>query len=280
MATNPLTLLSQSSLQDYVDCSLRFKLRYLDRLSYPAMESEPALENEKHQQEGEYFHRLLQQHLIGIPAEQIARLANTANLQRWWGNFLADPSIQGLGNASGLYSEVTLSAPLGKYRLLAKYDLIAVNNGKATIYDWKTYRKRPRNEWLAARMQTRVYRAMLAKAGAHLNKGQPFEPEQIEMIYWFADFPDDPARFEYTSAQYQRDWDLLVKLSDEIALREAQDNAASFPQTDDRQKCAFCTYRSYCERGVHAGAWDEVEAEMEAEEFFDVNFEQIGEIAF
>jgi len=280
MATNPLTLLSQSSLQDYVDCSLRFKLRYLDRLSYPAMESEPALENEKHQQEGEYFHRLLQQHLIGIPAEQIARLANTANLQRWWGNFLADPSIQGLGNASGLYSEVTLSAPLGKYRLLAKYDLIAVNNGKATIYDWKTYRKRPRNEWLSARMQTRVYRAMLARAGAHLNKGQPFEPEQIEMIYWFADFPDDPARFEYTSAQYQRDWDLLVKLSDEIALREAQDNAASFPQTDDRQKCAFCTYRSYCERGVHAGAWDEVEAEMEAEEFFDVNFEQIGEIAF
>jgi CRISPR/Cas system-associated exonuclease Cas4 (RecB family) len=280
MATNPLSLLSQSSLQDYVECSLRFKLRYLDRLSYPAMESEPALENEKHQQEGEYFHRLVQQHLIGIPAEQIARLANTANLQRWWGNFLADPAIQGLGKANGLYSEVTLSAPLGNYRLLAKYDLIVVDNGRTTIYDWKTYRRRPRNEWLSARMQTRVYRAMLARAGAHLNKGQPFVPEQIEMIYWFADFPDEPARFEYTSAQYQRDWDLLVKLSDEIALRQAQDNPASYPQTDDRQKCAFCTYRSYCERGVHAGAWDEAEAEMEAEELFDVNFEQIGEIAF
>lgn len=274
MAPNQLTILSQSSLQDYIDCSLRFKLRYLERLSYPAIESEPALENEKHQQEGEYFHRLLQQYLIGIPPAQIARLANSANLQRWWTNFLADPGLQGIQGNAGLFPESNLSAPLGKHRLLAKYDLIVVRDGKATIYDWKTYRKRPRNEWLSARMQTRVYRALLVQAGAHLNNGQPFTPEQIEMIYWFADFPGEPARFEYTSAQYQRDWDLLVKLSDEI------DSASSHPQTDDRQKCVYCTYRSYCERGIHAGDWQEAETESQVDELFDVNFEQIGEIAF
>lgn len=271
MDANSLALLSQSSLQDYVDCSLRFKLRYLDRLSYPAIESEPALENEKHQREGEYFHRLLQQHLVGISAAKIARLANTANLERWWSNWQHFIAQQELGNSS---PEVTLSAPLGNYRLLAKYDLISVRDGKATIYDWKTYRKRPRDEWLAARMQTRVYRAMLVQAGGHLNNGQPFEPEQVEMIYWFADFPDEPARFAYTSAQYERDWALLLKLSEEVG------SASSYPQTDDRQKCNFCTYRSYCERGVLAGDIGLGEAEMEAEELFDVNFEQIGEIAF
>jgi CRISPR/Cas system-associated exonuclease Cas4 (RecB family) len=274
MAASSFTILSQSSLQDYVDCSLRFKLRYLERLSYPAMESEPALENEKHQQEGEYFHRLLQQYLVGIPAEQIGRLANTPNLQRWWENFLSDPGLQSLRDDAGLFPESNLSAPLGKHRLLAKYDLIVVKDGKATIYDWKTYRKRPRNEWLSARMQTRVYRLLLVKAGMHLNNGQPFAPEQIEMIYWFADFPNEPARFEYTAAQCQRDWDLLLKLSDEI------DSASDYPQTDDRQKCLYCTYRSYCERGVRAGDWAEAETESQAEELFDVNFEQIGEIAF
>ncbi|HET9910699.1 MAG TPA: PD-(D/E)XK nuclease family protein [Anaerolineales bacterium] len=277
MNTQPfqLTTLSQSSLQDYLDCAQRFKLRYLDRLSYPAVETEPALENEKHQQEGEYFHRLLQQHLIGIPAEQIAKFANTPNLQRWWENFQNSIDLTGLhANLSGLYPEATLSAPLGKYRLLAKYDLIALQDGKATIYDWKTYRKRPRNEWLAARMQTRVYRALLVQAGAHLNGGKPFEPEQIEMIYWFADFPEEPAHFLYTTTQFKRDWDLLIKLSDEVA------SASSYPLTEDRQKCAFCTYRSYCERGVRAGDIEQAEAEMEAEELFDVNFEQIGEIAF
>ena len=265
-----------------MDCAQRFKLRYLDRLSYPAAETEPTLENEKHQQEGEYFHRLVQQHLIGIPAEQIARFANTPNLQRWWESFQNDKDLRGLrevsSNADGgvprLYTESTLSAPLGKHRLLAKYDLIAVRDGKAVIYDWKTYRKRPRNEWLSARMQTRVYRALLVQAGAHLNNSKPFEPEQIEMIYWFADFPEEPARFPYNSAQFQRDWDTLLKLSDEVA------SATAYPLTEDRQKCLFCTYRSYCERGIRAGDIEQAEAERDAEELFDVNFEQIGEIAF
>ena len=272
--TFQLTTLSQSSLQDYLDCAQRFKLRYLDRLSYPAIETEPTLENEKHQQEGEYFHRLIQQHLIGIPAEQIARFANTPNLQRWWENFQNSKDLAGIKTLAVTYPEATLSAPLGKHRLLAKYDLISVEQGKVTIYDWKTYRKRPRNEWLVARMQTRVYRALLVQAGAHLNNGRPFEPEQIEMIYWFADFPEEPAHFPYTAAQFQRDWDVLLKLSAEVAT------ASSYPLTEDRQKCLFCTYRSYCERGIQAGNVEQAEAEMEAEELFDVNFEQIGEIAF
>ncbi|HSQ38546.1 MAG TPA: PD-(D/E)XK nuclease family protein [Anaerolineales bacterium] len=269
-----LTTLSQSSLQDYVDCARRFQLRYLERLSYPAVESEPALENEKHLQEGEYFHRLVQQHLIGIPSEQIAKLANTVNLQRWWENFLADKDLRGLEDLGGLYPEATLSAPLGRYRLVAKYDLLAIENGKATIYDWKTYRRRPRTERLSARMQTRVYRALLVHAGAHLKNGRPFEPEQVEMVYWFAEYPNEPARFPYTSAQYKRDWDTLVKLADEI------ESASSYPLTDDRTKCLYCPYRSYCDRGVRAGDLEQAEAESEAEELFDVNFEQIGEISF
>ncbi|HKI52856.1 MAG TPA: PD-(D/E)XK nuclease family protein [Anaerolineales bacterium] len=277
-----LTTLSQSSLQDYVDCAKRFQLRYVERLSYPAIESEPTLENEKHQKEGEYFHRLVQQYLVGIPAEQITKIANTPNLQRWWENFLIDKDLLGLREQTGLYPESTLSAPLGNFRIVAKYDLIAIHDGKATIYDWKTYRKRPRNEWLSARMQTRVYRALLVHAAAHLNGGTPFEPDQIEMIYWFADFPNEPARFSYTSAQYKRDWDTLVKLAAEI------ENASSYPLTDDRTKCSYCPYRSYCDRGVHAGDMEQADADTstelstgpEAEELFDVNFEQIGEIEF
>jgi hypothetical protein len=265
---------SQSSLQDYFDCARRFQLRYLDRLVYPAAESEPAMENERHQQEGQYFHRLAQQYLLGIPTEKLARLANTPNLQRWWENFLAfgQRSLTGL---SGLYPEVTLSAPLGDFRLVAKYDLIALTEDEQiVIYDWKTYRKRPRNEWLSARWQTRVYRALLVAAGSQLNGGKPIVPERCEMVYWFSDFPDDPARFPYSEAGYKRDWDALTRLTEEIQ------SASSYPLTDDRQKCAYCPYRSYCDRGIQAGDMDAIEADMEAESLFDVNFEQIGEIEF
>jgi CRISPR/Cas system-associated exonuclease Cas4 (RecB family) len=271
-----LTTLSQSSLQDYHDCPRRFELRYLQRLAYPAIETEPALENEIHQKEGEYFHRLVQQHLIGIPAEQINKLANTENLQRWWGNYLIASDLRGLKDLGGLYPEITLSAPLGKFRLVAKYDLIAVGKDQATIFDWKTYRKRPKNEWLHIRWQTRVYRALLVQAGAHFNNGKPFAPEQIEMVYWFADFPTEPARFIYKADQFKRDWDALTKIADEITSA----SRFAFPKTDEVSKCSYCPYRSYCNRGIRAGDAADAELETEAEELFDINFEQIGEIAF
>jgi CRISPR/Cas system-associated exonuclease Cas4 (RecB family) len=270
----PLNTLSQSSLQDYHDCPRRFELRYLQQLSYPAIETEPALENEAHQKEGEYFHRLVQQYFVGIPNEQIAKLANTDNLQRWWENFSNEKDFRSLKDFGSLKAEITLSAPLGSYRLVAKYDLIAVDNNKVFIYDWKTYRKRPKTEWLAIRWQTRVYRALLVQAGAHLNNGKQIQPEQIKMIYWFANFPNEPAKFSYDANQFKRDWDALTRLSDESK------SASSFPKTDDTDKCSYCPYRSYCNRGVKAGDATDAELEIEAEELFDINFEQIGEIEF
>jgi hypothetical protein len=94
------------------------------------------------------------------------------------------------------------------------------------------------------------------------------------MIYWFADFPAEPANFPYNEAQFKRDCDALTKLAREI------ESASAYPKTDDRQKCNYCPYRGYCDRGIRAGDMEDVETEMQAEELFDVNFEQIGEIEF
>lgn len=260
---------SQSSLQDYIDCPRRFQLRYIEQLQWPAVETEPALENERRQQEGKLFHRLVQQHLIGLPADKLATLASSPDLHRWWDNYLAHP-IALYGYAQ--YTELTLSAPLGDFRLLAKYDLVAIKPGsEALIYDWKTYAKRPRDERMATRWQTRVYKALLVQAGAHLNGSTPFTPEQVSMTYWYSDYPTEPARFPYTASQFKRDWDALIKMVDEIAT------ANEFPNSDNEQKCAYCVYRSYCERGIAAGPSDEIETELTGPE---INLEQIQEIAF
>ena len=264
---NPFTF-SQSSLQDYVDCARRFQLRYIEHLQWPAVETAPALENERRQLEGQQFHRMAQQSFLGLPAEKLARMANTSNLARWWDNFLAHgPALDGFK----LYPELTLSAPIGPHRLTAKYDLVAVGAEKALIFDWKTYHKRPKDEWMAVRLQTKVYRALLVVAGAHLNGGQPFAPEQIEMTYWYTDFPTEPSKFIYDAKQHKRDWDRLLKLIAEISAKQ------SFPLTDDEKKCAYCPYRSYCNRGLAAGAMDELETELS---ILDVSIEQIQEIEF
>ena len=132
---------SQSSLQEYSDCPRRFQLRFIEQLHWPAVETEPVLENEHRQIEGQVFHRLVQQQLIGLPSEKISPLARSSNLNSWWNNFLSFiPTLNGYTK----YTELTLSCPIGEYRLLAKYDLLAVKPGeKAMIFDWKTYARRP-----------------------------------------------------------------------------------------------------------------------------------------
>jgi CRISPR/Cas system-associated exonuclease Cas4 (RecB family) len=264
---------SQSSLQDYFDCPRRFQLRYIEQLAWPAVETEPVLENERHQQEGQLFHRLVQQHLVGLPVEKLSRLANSPDLSRWWVNYLGYKFELG-GYAQ--YTELTLTAPIGTYRLLAKYDLVAIMPGrKAVIFDWKTYHRRPKDEWMAARMQTRIYRALLVLAGTYLNDSAPIQADQVEMIYWYADFPSESSRFPYNTAQYKRDWEALTGIINEIG------NHRHFPLTEDEKKCAYCPYRSYCNRGGKAGALDESDAGMEtAATEFNLNFEQIAEIEF
>lgn len=239
------------------------------------MQAEPALENERQQWEGAYFHRLVQQYLLGVPREKIEALAMTPNVRLWWQNFLAFARAN-LDGLSLCLPEVGLSASLAGYRLLAKYDLLALTvDSRILIYDWKTSHNRPKNEWLATRWQTRVYRFLAVHAGAHLNAGKPFEPEQIEMVYWMGNAPDEPARFPYSRAQAKRDQDVLSTRIAEIAAAE------DFPLTEDERQCRFCTYRSYCDRGHLAGSLDETVMDDEADEaLFDLNFEQIAEIAF
>jgi CRISPR/Cas system-associated exonuclease Cas4 (RecB family) len=267
---------SQGSLQDYVDCPRRFQLRYLLRLAWPAVEVEPVLENEWHLRQGAAFHRLAHQHVLGLSPDRLSSMVTDKDLSRWWHNYLnsvpADPA--------GLhYPEVALSAPVSGHRLVAKYDLIAVGPGwRAVILDWKTSRKQPRRKWLAERLQTRVYPYLLVQAGSHLNEGRPFQPEQVEMVYWFANFPEDPERFSYDAAQYNEDGDYLASLIEEIKSLEDDD----FPLTTQEWRCRYCPYRSLCRRGVRAGPFDEAEGEPEGRDDFGIalDFEQIAEIEY
>src|SRR5512142_1923699 len=125
---------SQSSLQDYVDCRRRFQLRYLRRVSWPAVQAEPAREFERHIQRGDRFHRLVQQYLLGVPEERLARMAGSdedENLQRWWKNFL-DTIPEEIAEYAQRHVEAALQMPLKGFRLVAKYDLVLLRpDGRA-----------------------------------------------------------------------------------------------------------------------------------------------------
>lgn len=284
---------SQANLQDYVDCPRRFQLRYLLQLAWPAIEAEPADEYEAQVRAGEAFHRLVQQHILGIIPAAETDLPLDEPLASWWRAYLANPPAD---LPALRFAEVVLSAGLGTHRLIAKYDLIAIAPGqRAVIVDWKTSARRPRPAWLAERLQTRVYRYLLVRAGAGLlarasgalapSAAMPGEirPEQVEMIYWFAGFPDEPERLRYDAVQFAADGQYLAELAAEIVQRADP----IFPLTDDVRRCRFCAYRSLCGRGVAAG--DLAAADDDALAVADeppsdwtdrLDLEQIAEIAF
>ena len=172
---------TQGSLQDYADCARRFELRYIMRLRYPALEVNQWLEYEERIRQGNRFHKLVQQHLLGVPADLLAAsLADDADLAQWWDNYL-ERGLAGLPPER--HAEITLQATLGGQRLVAKYDLLALEaGGAAVIVDWKTGERIPSQHHLRGRMQTVVYRYVLAQAGAHLY-GEPIPPERIRMDY-------------------------------------------------------------------------------------------------
>jgi hypothetical protein len=283
----PGFVFSQSSLQDYTDCPRRFWLRCVLRLAWPAVQSEPALENERRLQQGERFHRLAQQYWLGVPAERLEALIHEAELQAWWEQFIR--FARSLGGAGRLYPELGLSAPLGEQRLVAQFDLVlAGEDGRFTIYDWKTSARKPRRDWLRERLQSQVYPYLLARAGASLNGGRPIPPEAIEMVYWFPAQPDQPERFAYSDRRYAEDQTTLEGLAQEIAHRAASADApsadapAAFPLTGQEKRCAYCVYRSLCERGERAAPLEagDLEAEAENELEITLDFEQIAEIEF
>jgi hypothetical protein len=272
---------SQGSLQDFVDCRRRFYLRSLIRLQWPAVQSEPMLEHERYLQQGSDFHRLAQQALLGLPLERLATSITNDELMRWWDSlceFLPQITSASPGPGWQLYPEISLTASLVGTRLVGKYDLVAMHpQGRLRIYDWKTSRQRSKRQTLEKRLQTRLYPYLLTRAGAFLNAGSPIQPEQVEMVYWFAEHPQEPERFAYSSAAYQADEAYLTSLIETVRRLEE----AEFRLTDDIRQCAYCVYRSLCNRGVAAGDLAAFDAEgNDTLPAINLDFEQIAEISY
>ncbi len=268
---------SQSSLQDYVDCARRFELRYIKQLRYPALATANVLAYEERKQRGDRFHKMIRQYLLDVPDDLLEKsLGDDDELAGWWQTFM-DYGLAGL--PPQCYTEITLQTYLHDYRLIAKYDLLAIEpGGQAVIVDWKTtsYVPPPEEEHiLESCLQTTVYRYVLAQAGAYLY-GETIPPESIRMIYFFAARDGQRIAFDYSKRQMQADEAELLQLIGDIQT------AQLFPLTEQEKRCRYCRFRSHCNRGDRAGNWNEADFDDEPsdDESFEIDFDQIAEIEF
>lgn len=262
------------SLQDFVDCPRRFYLRYVEQLRSPAPEAAPLRDFDAEQERDRQFHRLVHQHLRGIPLKALDATIDNEMVAEWWNAYrkyaLADLPKRRL-------PLVSLSAPLSGRRLVARYELLAFSDDHVTIVEWKTEPERPTRAALQQRIQTVIYPYLLAQAGAQHNNGQRINPARISLVYWFTEAPQQPEIFEYSAEQFAADDALLDKLAADILRR----NADAFELTDNLDLCQFCAYRSLNGRGTTAGSVMGAPFGLESESFnHDREYGQVTEAGF
>lgn len=276
MALPPDFRFSQNNLQDYVDCARRFELKHILRQPWPAIQSEPVLEAERHQEMGLRFHLLVQQHLNGIPEEKLERCINDHDLRNWWHDYLQFSSnIQ----SEDKEVEYSLTIPFCGFALTAKYDvLIFHEETRARIIDWKTTSRRLPSDYLHHRIQSLIYPFILVETKQVLRTNLFLLPENIQMMYWFPNFPDEPEIIPYSSDSHQQNREYLNSLVQEIN----DTTLNNFPMTSDEKMCRFCVYRSLCQRGINAGQWaDEFDSSFETkDDLASFNFNEVEEIEF
>jgi hypothetical protein len=280
---------SQSNLQAYADCPRRFWLTFVQRLPWPAVEASPVQEYEYVMRLGAAFHRAIQRAEVGIPPELIAAQLEDP-LDSWFASYLQhrprDLPMASVGVESTLSIPVQVGTEGPLFRLVAKYDLLSVEPGRrAVIVDWKTSRQRTEPPTLQRRLQSQIYPYLLVEASANQPWG-PLAPEQVEMRYWFVAAPDEPVTLRYNAAQHAANHQLIQRLLAQIVAAQGEEDFPKLPDTEANRAryCAYCTYRSRCDRGIMPG---DLNAVMDTEEMFyepdpnlEVRLDDVPEIAF
>jgi CRISPR/Cas system-associated exonuclease Cas4 (RecB family) len=288
----PDFVFSQSSLQAFHDCPRRFWLTYIEAVPWPALEAIPVQEYERNLRLGATFHRLVERAESGID-ENLVGVDLENPLSQWYSAYQnhrprdlpvehleiertlaipllpmpANPSESTGEDAEGYQGKPLNRSDLPSYFLAAKYDLIAAEkDGPVVIIDWKTNRSRSQPSHLAQRLQTAVYPFVLAEASSALAWG-PVKPKQIEMRYWFVAEPTQPVCFQYDTQRHEANRERLRSLIAHIVSGQSEPDYPKVPDTEGNRKrlCAYCSFRSRCNRGVHPGILSDIGPDLELE---------------
>ncbi len=268
---------SQTSLQDYVDCPRRFQLRYVDAQPWPAVQSQPVLERERHLDLGTRFHRLVERHQLGMEPDTLARTVDDPQLQAWWSAYLGFDYLHTMEGER--FPEFRASVDIEGHRVVVAYDLLVLRpEGNVVILDWKTHRWPPSAEWFAARMQSRLYPLVLVLAARRGVFGAVVRPEQVSLVYWLVGSSGDVVEFAYNEAQFESDLSYVGSVLRGVDRESAREE---WFKTADEAQCRLCEYRSLCGRDVEIGAFDQFGIDVGNIVSDDVVlFEDVSEVGF
>lgn len=206
--------LSQSCIDVYDTCKLKFKKIYINNIKW----------SDSDKNFGSKFHLLAQRYYIGLDEvldknkEEYLLLENLKNF---------------LKRDKNMYTEYSIKYKEEKLKLLAKVDLINIQNDKIIIYDWKTNKTNIDKDKLENSYQTKIY---LHNAAQKFN----ISPNKIKLVYY------NPRLNKSLDINY--DYDKHEKYKLELK-NKALDiiNEESFAETIGKH-CSFCSFNSICNK--------------------------------
>lgn len=250
--------LSASQVRSMQDCPRMYYYRWIRELCWPAPGDRDYRTAEAMTDQGSAFHAAIQRVALGILTLDQAIQLNTGEVARWLKRF---KSTIRLPEEARIYSEIPLTMKRGDVVWSGKIDLLVLESGRATIYDWKTTRRVRSADRYAESPQTSLYRALVAANLDALMPERTDDPE-IYMIYWFANDPENPLELRYDADQLDAD----LRDLDGYALEMRSDDETSYMKTADPKTCSWCRYRTYCRPVREEMDFDEEAFEPPAEE--------------
>ncbi|MEO0373224.1 MAG: PD-(D/E)XK nuclease family protein [Cyanobacteria bacterium P01_A01_bin.17] len=168
-STGSIWQISQNHLSQFTRCQRKFQYRYLEQWGLPMVDTQ-----RERQILGSQFHYLLQQQSMGLDIQPF--LQENPPLQQWFDALQQSPPPSITGERQSEHQKTMVCEG---FTLVAVYDLLIQNSQQAQILDWKTY-TRPRDlKSLCRDWQTKLYPYLLVET-------TDYSPEQISMVYWFA----------------------------------------------------------------------------------------------
>jgi hypothetical protein len=268
---------SASNLKDYLDCPRRFELRYLLSLDWPAIQSEPVLELEHFIEDGKAFHRLIYQHLCGISSEKLTPFIKGNTLSRWWRSFSIN-QLHLLVDGEQM-PELKVIVPFEGFILTGQFDLLIwTPDNRMFIYDWKTTSSKPNIHAIRRGIQSRLYPLLVSIIGQENVSKYSCLPDEINMVYWFPDYPENTVSINYSNYQFQEDRAFFKSLLNEIVVTEP----GNYLMTPDERRCLYCQYRSLCNRGETSGDWkqDKESTLLDLDSSIEIDLDLVTEIEY
>jgi hypothetical protein len=236
---------TQQSLNAFENCPLKFKKRYMEGLKWDAMpdkESREALEN------GRKFHLLAQRYFMGLDTGFTERVGGYETLYKWFNNL---EKFFVINKAAAYYPEYTLRTNSDGLQLEANFDLVVVQNGSVTIWDWKTHGTNAGNNYsknmdkIQNSFQTMVYMFTMSEKYDGLI-GKETDIKNLAMKYWQPDPPQIITIINYDDLIHAR-----FKASLKNTIKSINDfNFSAFDKTLYSKHCRYCEFNWYCNRKV------------------------------